>query len=354
MYRAEPVDATVDRPLFLAVRNGAVPPAVGTELDTWVLRHSGNATFLTADDFGRRPVSSTMLERYLDAVAVVDGLTTGEVPADVRSRLSELKGMANRCLKLNQPDWLDVWRVLGSPDKPGLNRLLNLSVSTNHALKSGTFTPEVFRSELAESGWSEALSTAREVLGQRLAASAEEADPQPQPQSPTDTSEPSEPYEQPRQDAPKEPGTMTTTSQTADPATALLQHLEAAVAADRTCKTHEAVRFELMAALLRADRQPENSAVVDVSCVTGTGLNLYEVLGAGRTSHSDLRAGAARLLEVDHALPSKADRLYLVLSEPPAEPWSADSIRDVFTVEVIWRTTDGWEGGEAGTALGTG
>ncbi|MEZ3182770.1 hypothetical protein KYY02_30170 [Streptomyces pimonensis] len=113
------------------------------------------------------------------------------------------------------------------------------------------------------------------------------------------------------------------------------------------------MRFELMAALLRADRQPENSAVVDVGCVTDTGLNLYEVLGAGRTSHAGLRAGAARLLEVGHTLPSKADRLYLVLCEPPAEPWSAGSIRDVFTVEVVWRTTDGWAGGEAGTALGT-
>ncbi|MFC8421311.1 hypothetical protein ACFUN7_10570 [Streptomyces sp. NPDC057236] len=147
---------------------------------------------------------------------------------------------------------------------------------------------------------------------------------------------------------------MTTASQTADPATALFQRLEADVAADRTCKTHEAVRFELMAALLRADRQPESSAVADVGCVTGTGLDLYEVLGAGRTSHSDLRAGAARLLEVGHALSSKADRLYPVLSEPPAEPWSAGSVRDVFTVEVIWRTTDGWAGGEAGTALGMG
>ncbi|MFD7131624.1 HelD family protein [Streptomyces sp. NPDC059894] len=353
MYRAESLDVAVDRPLFVAVRDGAVPPAVGTELDAWVLRHSMNATFVTADDLGRRPISPTMLERYLDAVGVVDELTAGDVPDNARSRLSELKGMATRCLKLDQRDWLDVWRVLGSPDKPGLNRLLNLSVSTNHALKAGTFTPEVFRSELAKSGWREALTAARQTLRQRLTAPAGEADPRPQPQSrPTDTPEPHEPYEQPRQIAPKESGTMTTTVQTADPATALLQHLEAAVAADRACKTHEAVRFELMAALLRADRQPEASAVVDVRCVTDTGLTLYEVLGAGRTSHADLRAGAARLLEVEHAMSAKADHLCLVLTGPPAEAWSADSIRDVFTVDVIWRTPGGWEGGEARTALG--
>ncbi|GGW71768.1 HelD family protein [Streptomyces griseoloalbus] len=355
MYRAEPIEgSTTDRPLFVAVRSGAVPPAVGAELDVWVLRHSTNATFVTADDFGRRPISPTMLERYLDALGVVEELTGGDVLENTRSRISELKGMATRCLKLDQHDWLDVWRVLGSPDTPGLNRLLNLSVGTNHAVKSGTFTPEVFRLELARSGWAGALATARETLRQRLTAPAEEAGPQPQPQSPTDPPEPSEPYEQPRQNAPKESGTMTTTSQTADSATALLQHLEAAVTADRTCKTHEAVRFELMAALLRADRQPENSGIIDVSCVTDTGLNLYEVLGAGRTSHADLRAGAARLLEVDHVLTSKAARLFLVLSEPPAESWSVDAIRNVFTVEVVWRTADGWEGGEAGTALGVG
>ncbi|MGV9812585.1 HelD family protein [Streptomyces cellulosae] len=355
MYRVEPVDVTVDRPLFLALRDGAAPPAVGTELDTWVLRHSANITFVTADDSGRLPISPTMMVRYLHAVAVVDELTVGEIPDDVRSRLSELKGMANRCIKLNQRDWVDVWRVLGRPDKPGLNQLLNLCASTNHALKSGTFTPEVFRSELASSGWSEALAAARETLRQRLAAAEEPGPrPEPEPQSPTETPEPSQPNEQHRPNAPKESCTMTTASQTAAPATDLFQHLEAAAAADRSCKTHEAVRFELMAALLRADRQPENSAFVDVSCVTDAGLNLYEVLGAGRTSHAELRAGAARLLEVAHALPSRADRLYLVLSEPPAEPWSVDSVRDVFTVDVVWRTPDGWEGGDTGGALGAG
>ncbi|MFC8421312.1 hypothetical protein ACFUN7_10575 [Streptomyces sp. NPDC057236] len=178
MYRAESIEgSTTDRPLFVAVRSGAVPPAVGTELDTWVLRHSTNATFVTADDFDRRPISPTMLERYLDAVGVVDEPTTGGAPDNARSRISELKGMATRCLKLDQHDWLDVWRVLGSPDKPSLNRLLNLSASTNHALKSGTFTAEVFRLEPAKSGWSGALATAQEILRQRLAVPAEETDP---------------------------------------------------------------------------------------------------------------------------------------------------------------------------------
>lgn len=359
-YKAEALQDAPGRPLYVAVRKDAVAPTVGVELDVWVLRHTANATFVTADDRGRLPISPAMLKRYLDALDVLEELTRPHAPDNARARLSELKGMATRCLKLDQPDWLDVWRVLGCPDKASLSRLQNLAVSTNHALKSGTFTPDVFQTELVKSGWPDALAAARETLTQRLTVPVaegrrtEDTGAQPQPQNLTDTSEPHEQYEQPRQNAPKESGTMATTPQTTEPAADLLQHLEAAVVTDRTCKTHEAVRFELMAALLRADLQPETPAGVDVSCVTDTGLALYEVLGAGLTSHADLRAGAARLLEIDHALPTKADRLYLVLSEPPTEPWSADSIRDVFTVEVIWRAPGGWEGSAARTALGGG
>ncbi|MFG2692170.1 hypothetical protein [Kitasatospora sp. NPDC048407] len=47
------------------------------------------------------------------------------------------------------------------------------------------------------------------------------------------------------------------------------------------------------------------------------------------------------------------DGLYLVLSEPPAEDWSADTIRDIFDVHVIWRSPDGWGGRDTEIALGS-
>lgn len=150
------------------------------------------------------------------------------------------------------------------------------------------------------------------------------------------------------------PSTTTgTVAPTAGPSTDLLRFLESSTAADRTCKTHEAVRFELMAALLRADRQPKaDSPVVDVSCTTEHGRFLYEVLGAGLSTYTDLRSGAARLHEVNHTLPTAADRLYLVLSQPPAENWSAATVHDVFGVHVLWRTPQGWGGQDTETALG--
>ncbi|WP_223768594.1 hypothetical protein [Streptomyces huiliensis] len=132
----------------------------------------------------------------------------------------------------------------------------------------------------------------------------------------------------------------------------LLRALETAAEADRACKKHEAVRHALKASLLWADLQPADSPVVDVSCVTDRGLFLYEALGAGRSTYADLRSGAARLLEINHTLPTPADALYLVLPEPPAEDWSVDTVRDVFRVHVIWRGPAGWAGEGADVALG--
>ncbi|MCG3039773.1 AAA family ATPase, partial [Streptomyces sp. S1A] len=294
-YKVEAVSPPTDRPLLLAVRHGSTPPATGAELDVWVLRHDSTVSFVTADERGRKPISPTMAKRYADALGVLGKLADGDVPGDARVRLSELKGMANRCLRLDQHDWLDVWRVLGSPDRARLNLLRDLAVNTDRALASGTPDASRIRADLERSGWADALSHARHTLEERLAtATVPVGNDEHTPQAPQQP-EPEEP-------APMPTTTGTTSAKTA-PGTALAQALEASAAADRTCKTHEAVRLELMAALLRADRQPNSSPVIDVSCATENGHCLYEVLGAGLSAHPDLRSGAARLLEINHTLP---------------------------------------------------
>ncbi|WP_309063941.1 UvrD-helicase domain-containing protein [Streptomyces sp.] len=375
-YKVEAVSPATDRPLLLAVRHGSTPPETGAEVDAWVLRHASNVTFVTVDERGRRPISPTMAERYVDALTVVGELADGSVPDDARARLSELKGMANRCLRLDQHDWLDVWRVLGSPDRDRLGLLRDLAANTNRALASDAPDLDRFRTELQRSGWAEALAEARRTLEQRLVAGtagrpveetrdtgpAAARPPEPAPSGRTEPSAPPQQPERPERPEPEEnrpmpsttTGTVAPTSEpTAGPSTDLLRFLETSAAADRTCKTHEAVRFELMAALLRADRQPQaDSPVVDVSCTTEHGRFLYEVLGAGLSTYADLRSGAARLHEINHSLPTAADRLYLVLSQQPAEDWSAATVHDVFGVHVLWRTPRGWGGSDAETALG--
>lgn len=335
-----------------------------------MLRHASSVSFVTVDERGRRPISPTMATRYADALGVVEELAGGNVPDDVRARLSELKGMANRCLRLDQHDWLDVWRVLGSPDRTRLNLLRDLAANANRASASGTPDLDRFRAELELSGWAEDLAEARRTIERRIGAAVEPvtegkpghpvSSPRSAPFEPAANPEPSDPTETHASSEPKEVDPMTATtvtsarSEQAAPSPSLRHILEASAVADRTCKTHEAVRFELMAALLRADRQPKSdSPFADVDCVTEDGHLLYEVLGAGFATYADLRAGAVRLLEINHTLPTPADRLCLVLAGPPAEGWSAATVHDIFGVHVLWRTPQGWDGRDTETALGT-
>ncbi|WP_329176833.1 HelD family protein [Streptomyces sp. NBC_01477] len=341
-YKVKALSPVMDIPLVLTVRHGSVPPRRGEQLDCWVFAHETNHSLVTADQRGRQPISPRMAERYVAALGILHELIDGTAPQDARDRLSELKGMANRVLRRDQADWVDVRRVLGSPDRSQLGQLRDIATSTHRALKDNNLDVNRLRDDLTNSGWLPALAAALEELQGRLASSAEP------PSEPAGSA----PGEQPehKEDEP------VTTADRPSPAVPLekplLLALETQAAADRTCKKHEAARHTLIGALLWADLQPDDSPIVDVSCGTNDGHLLYEVLGAGHSSYADLRAGAVRLMEITHTLSSPADRLYLVLSEPPAEDWSAGTVLEVFGVHVLWRTADGWAGQDVARAIG--
>ncbi|MGZ9931482.1 HelD family protein [Streptomyces sp. NC-S4] len=361
-YKVKALTPGLDRPLVLTVRHGSAPPRRGEKLDCWVFANESNQTVLTSDQRGRSPVSPRMAVRYIAALDVLRELTgnDGDVP-DARGRLSELQGMANRVLRRDQADWVDVLHLFGAPDRDGLGVLRDLAASANRALKEGTLDAGRLREQLAASGWTDTLAEARRALQDRFAAAAEpEQAPKPCPDDDHDTTNTTNTTEAaapaPPQPEQKDVEQMTLAQDTIAPASTteegFLRALEASAEADRTCKKHEAVRHALKSDLLWADLQPTDSPVVDVSCVTGQGLFLYEALGAGRSAYADLRSGATRLLEINHTLPRRADGLYLVLSEPPVEDWSAETVRDVFGVHVIWRTPEGWGGKGTDIALG--
>ncbi|WP_211270938.1 HelD family protein [Streptomyces yerevanensis] len=346
-YQVKALSPAVGTPLILTVRHGSAPPRPGDELDCWVFAHETNHCVLTTDQRGRQPISFRMANRYVAALGVLDELISGDgtVPEDARDRLSELKGMANRVLRRDQADWVDVRRVLGSPDRHRLGLLRDLATNANRALKDNDLNSGQLKADLARVGWAQALAEAREMLQRRLPAMAE---PESENESPSSAA-----TQQPEQ---KEPELVTSVVPIAPAATAngLRQTLETAAAADRTCKKHEAVRHALMSTLLWADLEPTDSPIIDVGCVTEDGHFLYEILGAGHSTYADFRSGATRLLEINHTLPTPADRLYLVLSEPPAEDWSTDTVLGVFGVHVLWRTPDSWGGQDTETALRSG
>ncbi|WP_201260847.1 HelD family protein [Embleya scabrispora] len=350
--KVQAIHPATTHPLYLFVRHGAPPPPIGADLDCWVVRVEARRSLVSASEHGRKPISPGMAQRYVAALGVLSELAQneGEFPPDAASRLAELRGMANRCLRRDQSDWLIVWRLLGSPDTERLTVLRDLAQRTRDAIGRGA--PDLsteLRSDPASTDWADALSAARaalrarpdEEVGVDTPLDLEPRTPEPRTESAAKDIESHH-----DQHIPHPP------QATVNPM--LLDELAIASEADRNCNTHEAVRHELKAALLRAGLRPSDSPTVDVSRDGGDGHFVYEVLGAGCSAYPDLRAGAARLLEIDHTSPRKADRLYLVLSEPPAQDWAADTVRGVFGIHLLWRTPSGWDGPDIARALGVG
>jgi hypothetical protein len=390
-------------------------------MDGWVTRNEGRLSLVSAGDFGRRPISARMAPRYEAALGVLRDIAHGDgvTPPETTALLSELKGMAGRCLRRDRVDWLSVWRLLGSADRDRLSDLADLAQRTRQAVVSDA---PGLRAALADDPafrqWADALDRARFELRHRIDTdpspepnpepvrkhvpeqparksvpeqpaqkfapapdTAPEPEPEPNPvpkaeaeaeaeaQSEAEAeadsappeaitaqpTEPRRPHEQKDTDAMNTAALLDT-----DPAPsegrpvwseALARHLDIEAQSDRDCNTHEAVRFELRAALLRAGLRPSDSRVSDVTLEGPDGFFRYEVLGADRSGFTHLRAGAVRLMELDRVETRSADTRYLVLSEPPTEDWAPDAIREAFGVHVVWRTAAGWHGPDARTAL---
>ncbi|MFD8736708.1 ATP-binding domain-containing protein [Streptomyces sp. NPDC059618] len=357
-----------ERTVLLVPRHGEPTPAAGSRLDGWVTRNEGQLSLVSAGEFGRRPVSSRMAPRYEAALGVLRDIAYGDgaPPPETMALLSELKGMAARCLRRDRVDWLSVWRLLGSAGRDRLSDLADLAQRTRQAVAAGDAG---LRAALADDpafrDWADTLDRARGELRHRIDTGPEtgaEAETERPPGTGTTTAPPAEPRTTPEQ---KDTDPMNTVALLkTDPAPseapsaartawseALTRRLDAEARTDRDCNTHEAVRYELKAALLRAGLRPSDSRVSDATLEGPDGLSRYEVLGADHSGYPQLRAGAARLIELDRVEGRSADIRYLVLSEPPTDDWAPEAIRESFGVHVVWRTETGWHGPAARTAL---
>ncbi|MEO3765354.1 ATP-binding domain-containing protein [Streptomyces sp. B8F3] len=381
-WKVRTLAPATQRTLLLVPRHGEPTPTVGARLDGWVTRNEGKVSLVSAGDFGRRPITARMAARYVAALGILHDIANGDgtVPPEAAASLSELKGMANRCLRRDRADWLSVWRLLGSADRDSLSALADLAQRTRHEVAVQTAGLRgALAADPAFGYWAGPIAQAREELRRRfdadpvtgqdsfpVAAPTGRDEPEPAAQDGpahgealvADSAPPAEPRtaherkDPVSMDAVAPVGTVSSPpAGHAVPGGKLARELVLAAEADRECNTHEAVRFELKAALLRAGLRPSDSLTTDVIADGPNGRFLYEVLGAGRSAYADLRAGAVRLLEIDHLDSRAADRRYLVLSEPPAENWAPGTARDVFGVDTVWRTEDGWDGEDARTAL---
>lgn len=68
--------------------------------------------------FGKFPISVKMGPRYLAACAATARvIRSGEAGVEDLNHLSEMKGMYNRVLRQDRPDWEAVRQLLGEPDR---------------------------------------------------------------------------------------------------------------------------------------------------------------------------------------------------------------------------------------------
>lgn len=181
-------------------------------------------------------------------------------------------------------------------------------------------------------------------LGEGQAADPEE---DPSEQEPAEAT--ADPLPQPRKPNTMEQSMSETSESVED---GFLAVIRAAVQREREDRGHEGLRFQLIADLFNQGRTPVWSEFVDVECDGSEGSYLYEVLGEEGHTYARIREGVLRIMEVEYATGTKADRAFLVLPQPPEPPEAATMVSEAFGTEVIWRSGDTWEGTRVDLALG--
>ncbi|MFD7903843.1 AAA family ATPase [Kitasatospora sp. NPDC059747] len=319
-WRVTPVPEDRKRRYILKLRPTERAPEAGQELDVWVVQRRSGVYVVSANDFGRHEISGRATERYRSALAVLTAIGEDDLPAELpQTGLLGLDALVGGCLRRDQADWLSVWRLLGSPSSADLTVLRDLSRSLPEAVRSADATELARLGEvLRSSGWRDRAAAAlAKLTGEKSAEVAAEV------------------------------------SAVAAPAGVLTAELAAAAEADRTCHQHEAVRHRLMADLFAAGHKPRDSSIVDVVRPGERGPIVCEVLPVGHTSYHAVRAGAVRVREIGQVTDETPERLHVVLTAPPDEPWIPELVERVLDVSVLWPSATGWQGPGSSSATGT-
>ncbi len=326
------------RDATLVVRRGDLPP-VGKELDGWILDAS-RVPQVTIDDFGFLPISDGMRPRYQRAVTVGLALVRGvALTAEAAEPLSELKGMFNRVARHDQRDWASVSAALGHPGRAVAARWAREIGAVREAvvMRTSPVTAPLDR----ELDLQSSLRNAEKVLSgrglgmvRRMPPGGNQANSLVNRHQVT-RAEPDGPQVRPRM-------------------AALIRREETYTKLERANRVHEETRSALADELIARGFEPAEDQLLDLFCELPAGLAIYEVKSVTASNwRSQIRKGTAQLKEY-RFLYGKTDSaaLYLVLSEPPPEPWVLELLVAEYQIGVLWGGTDGFVGPGARAALG--
>ncbi|MAG36673.1 MAG: hypothetical protein CL878_10600 [Dehalococcoidia bacterium] len=314
----------------------------GDEARLWVFqRDPQRKTVQVSDsDFGRMPISDRMRPRYLQALEaatqVIRGARAGSVSAE---SISEMKGMLNRCVRMDQPDWKSVYDALGRPSLSMARKAAEDFGYLARALrqnKSGQVQPgaDWVIADMAKAlrqypGLADAISNALASIkdsAPRLDRGASldhgsglKADPL----RAVDTSS-SDPY---------------------------IVSQVARAKVERANTQHERA-LRVLVEFLEAHRYTvERSRLVDAFCHLKTGPAIFEVKSITRANErTQCRHALSQLYEYRYIHKISNASLWIVLSDQPRQGWIADYLLRDRGLELIW-IKDGAIGGPSQSRL---
>ena len=103
---------------------------------TWNRRHGRNPNI----GFGMVPPRKQMEHNYVQSVKVVyNALWNSSYGKEILDAVSVVKGLINRVLREDQPDWVWSWYQLGLPRRPRLRRIVSGLVTLRKAVLNSDF-----------------------------------------------------------------------------------------------------------------------------------------------------------------------------------------------------------------------
>jgi hypothetical protein len=306
LARSDDLDADGIRVL---VRGADTTRKAGERISGWasLIDPEHREVWVSTRDRGRLPISDGKRAAYRIALTTVGSLAAGE-PAREGSleAVSEFKGMLNRCIRRDQPDWLAVYELF---ERPPLS-----------SLQEGVTAAGRLRTFIA--GGSAITDHERELLGALSAQALASLD----------------------RDRPRLPGARITRAGSAKPIAGPMRTQFDVDAA----KTREAraLHARTLAALRRHLESfgyvVEENVHVDAYARLRTSPAIFEVKSITETNEvGQIREAVSQLYEYRYRYEPQAS-LWIVLSRPPSQVdgWMVDYLHNDRGIGVLWMTDD--------------
>lgn len=261
--------------------------------------------------FGRLPVSDRMRPRYLKAGREILAILRGasELSQGAAGSLSEVKGLLNRCIRHDQPDWVTVYELFGRPTFDELSVAASLLAEISRSVRAG----EAQSSELLPNLRATRLADLLDRFEQNLAQESVTLG--------------SNRVEKRHGRSPEKVDAVETR---------VLSSYEKQKLTDATA-AHQTVLQILNETLTASGHVVETNVFIDAFTRLKSGPAVFEAKSVtGDNELSQIRAAISQLYEYRFRHRLRRASLWIVLSAPPSEEWIHGYLEDDRDIRLLW------------------